>query len=632
MKIEFRSFLGLICLTTSLGLGQDTFEAIPQKSIASYHINFEKWFFKSPATERDSYLLLEAMLIRLEAYKGKVASSRDNLLSALLLNDSIIVENYFHDAYLYLRYAVNTNDEQSSERESEMNAEVNRRTAFLQQELVQIPKTLIDRYIHEKPELKPYLFGIESASRFRTHTLSLVEEEKVGQLSPSIIDWQYQLYENLVRHIDFTKIKTKEGKELNVWTQRGVIQNHMDRSVRESGFKNRFTDFAKQRDLFAFTLLKLIKGRNALSQVHHFKNFPEESYFARYLDNMGVANLLKTVNQYVYLVKKYESIRAEHIKKMSGYAEINYWDISVGGAGSTIPRFNISRATDVISEAVQPLGNEYESEMLALLDPSNGRLDIVSGDNRLAGGGGTGFPGIPNVFYSHGYEGYYKDVSVLIHEGGHVVHFQLMGKNNVKAIYGSGPNYFSESFSIFNELLLADYLFEHEKDRPTKVFYLEQFLDVKGLEIFRGAQDAELEQAVYDSVEKDKIQNADDLDTLSLGILSRYSIWPNRHPDQFKGTWMVSRLLYEDPLYLVNYLYGGLLSLKYYDLYKKDPKDFSQKYLALMRNGFNDTPSLLLKKYLDIDLNDPQLLRDAMKLIENKIDDLQVLYNEVENK
>jgi len=627
MKKVIFLYIIIYSLASSFIYSQEKFEAIPKESLAKYHINFEKVFYKSPEVERKSYSALKEMITRFEAFKGKVANSGVNLLNALVLYDSIIVQDYLHDAYLYLRYAVNTKDIEISNNESELNAEVTSRTQFLQSELMQISKADLDRFISEKPEIKTYLFEIESARRFSSHTLSLEGEERLGKISPSITDWQYELYQNLIKHINFTKIKTKEGEELNVWSQRGLISNNSNRAVRETGFKNRYADFTKQRDLFAFVLLKLVKGRNAFSHAHNYKDFPDDSYYARYLDVKGVKNLLKTVEDYSYIIKKFEQVRADHIKKITGYDYVNYWDISAGAGGISKPHFTIDSATNIILDVIRPLGKEYVTEMAALLNPSNGRLDIVSGDNRLSAGGGVGFPGIPNVFYSQGFEGFYKDVSILIHEGGHVVHFQLMGNNNVKAAYGTGPNYFSESFSIFNELLLADHLYQNEKDGQKKIFYLEQFLDVKGLEVFRAAQEAQLEQSIYDSVEVDKIQNADDFDKLTLNVLSKYTIWADKHPKEFKGTWMLTRLMYEDPLYLVNYLFGGLLSLKYYEMFKKNPQEFSSKYLALMRNGFNDTSSVLLNKYLNINLNDPQLLSDAMKLLKNKIDELQLLYS-----
>ncbi|MDR3666669.1 MAG: M3 family metallopeptidase [Ignavibacteriaceae bacterium] len=610
---------------------QDNFIAIPKEERTKYHINFIKLFYSSPEAERQSYSSLKEMITRLEGFKGKVANSGTNLLSALVLDDSITVQYSLHDAYLYLSFAVNTKEAVISDYESELIAEVNSRTQFLQTELMQISEDNLTRLMKEKPELNSYLFEIESAQRLQHHTLPLNEEERLGNISPSITDWQYELYQNLITHINFTKVKTESGEELNVWSQRGTIMNNPDRNVRESGFKFRFSDIAKQKDLFAFALIKLIKAKDALSQLHNYKDYAEESYFSRYLSVSGVRDLLNKVEEKTSVLKKFETIRARHIKNITGYDDVNYWDLSGGTTKSPVPRFEISQATKIILNVIHPLGTEYESEMAALLDPSNGRLDIVSGDNRLSGGGGVGFPGIPNVFYSQGYEGFYKDMSILIHEGGHVAHFQLMGKNNIKPVYGTGPNYFSESFAIFNELLLADYLYKNEKDISNKIFYLEQFLDVKGLEVFRAAQESQLEQSIHDGVASNKIQNADDLDTLTLNIFSKYSIWPKKHPDEFKETWMVSRLMYEDPMYLINYVYGALLSLKYYEMFNKDPIGFSTKYLSLMRNGFNDTPSVLLKNFLNIDLNDPHLLNDAMDLLDKKIDDLQKLYSTIDN-
>ena len=93
---------------------------------------------------------------------------------------------------------------------------------------MQISNADLSRFIDEEPEIKSYLFEIESAKRLRDHTLASVEEERLVKISPSITDWQFELYQNLIKSINFTKIKTKDGNELNVWTQRGAIMNNPD--------------------------------------------------------------------------------------------------------------------------------------------------------------------------------------------------------------------------------------------------------------------------------------------------------------------------------------------------------------------------------------------------------------------
>jgi oligoendopeptidase F len=290
-----------------------------------------------------------------------------------------------------------------------------------------------------------------------------------------------------------------------------------------------------------------------------------------------------------------------------------------------LPRFTIDQASQIIRAALKPLGEEYGEELAKLLDPSNGRLDIVPGEHRKSGGFSQGFIGTDSVFYAGGFAGYYNDVRVLTHESTHAIHRQLMNRHGVLPAYASGPNYLFETFAIFSEFLLADYLYSHETDPLLKQYYLEQFLDGKGTIMFAVAPEAVLEQAVYEGVARDTVKGADDLDALTKQTYSRFSIWPDKH-DELKRQWMNVQLMYEDPFYDINYVYGGLLALKFYEMYERDPQRFVPRYLALMRNGFDAPPAQLLKRFLDVDLRDPRLASDAFAVTESKVNLLAESY------
>jgi hypothetical protein len=45
-----------------------------------------------------------------------------------------------------------------------------------------------------------------------------------------------------------------------------------------------------------------------------------------------------------------------------------------------------------------------------------------------------------------------------------------------------------------------------------------------------------------------------------------------------------------------------------------------------MSNGFDAPPAVLLKRFLDLDLNDPRLVSDAMKIIAAKVKLLEQSY------
>jgi oligoendopeptidase F len=616
------------CLAMMLGpaVGEDKFVAIQPQQAPMYHINFARNYFANPEAEKSDRANLYSLIQALEKLKGKIAQSADNLELALETYDKVQVKFFRHYDYLTLHYAINTKDETSRDEAYELDDEVKARTAFLQQEILQIEDKTLAAFVSRKPSLKTYLFAIEDARRFRPYTLSLKEEELLGKTSSLGLDWPFELYEKLIARTPFGTVRTKEG-EFDVWKQRGTIAASPDRAAREEGFKKRLAGFASQRDLYAFTLIRLVRARNRLAQLRHFQGAADEAYFGRYWTEKEVNDLLEQIADQADLYKRYQRLRVDYIKKISGYKDINFWDLSVRPAGAEIPRFTIDQASATIRNAVAPLGKEYGEELAALLDPANGRMDVVPGPNRKAGGFSKGFAGTNSVFYSSGFAGYYNDMRILMHESTHAVQRRLMNRHGVAPANYNSPSYFFESFAIFNELLLPDYLAGHESDPFRKRYFLELFFEGKGMEMFVVAPEAILEQTVYDGVADGIIKGPDELDALTKRIYSRFSIWPEKH-EELKCQWINIPLMYEDPFYDINYVFGVMLALKYYEMYVRAPDKFLPRYLALMSNGFDAAPTALLKRFLDIDLNDPRLVSDALYVLRKKLKLLEEIYQQ----
>jgi len=144
--------------------------------------------------------------------------------------------------------------------------------------------------------------------------------------------------------------------------------------------------------------------------------------------------------------------------------------------------------------------------------------------------------------------------------------------------------------------------------------------------MFVVAPEVAVEHAIYDGISKSVIKGADDLDALTQREYSRYSA--SEKSDELKTQWMTITLMYEDPFYDINYVYGALLALNFYDMYSRDPERFVPRYLALMKNGFDAPPKILLKRFLDLDLNDPRLITNALRVVEDKVNLLEKSYQE----
>ena len=592
----------------------------PSTSASALSADLPRYYFKTPAEEVTARAELNAAIAETGRFKGQLNSAHQ-LLGVLREYDTVQKLFAKHEGYLHLRCSLNRKDAACDDDQA-LESEVDAKTAFLDPEILAIPEDRLQAFLHEEPALAEYRFALSGIRRGSPHLLPESEQSLLDQFQPQIGDWQYDLYEQAVAGISFGTVPTASGP-LDVVRQRNLIAADPDGRVREEGFKRRYAGFASQRDLLAFALLHTVQAQNLLARTHHYADAPARKYDSLYFKPEETRVLLAAMAQHGDIAKRYEKIRSQDIER-AYHQPAHEWDMPAPVPGFTLPITSLAEARSIFHEAFSRLGGEYQTAFDALLDPANGRADILPGGapNRYGGGFSIGSTGSASILFFGRYDGTFKDLSVIAHEGGHAVHRQLMSANGVPPSYGNGPNFLFESFAEFNELLLADSMAEHASTAELKRYYRERWMGIKGLDAFYGAQDALLEQAIYDGVAGGTVRNADDLDRLTLGIDGQFSQFPASTPE-LRTRWATVSLMYEDPLYDVNYVYGGLLALKYYDLYTTRREWFVPRYIALLKNGFNQPPAELLKRFLGIDLSGPALLNDDLVLLSRQLDQLE---------
>jgi len=293
-----------------------------------------------------------------------------------------------------------------------------------------------------------------------------------------------------------------------------------------------------------------------------------------------------------------------------------------GGPALAEPPLSFDSAAAIIRAALAPLGPGYGRELAALLNPGNGRLDIGPGRLRQSTGFSWENPGGATGVYLYWFDGRVRDISTLTHESGHAMHRRLMTLAAVPRVYTGGP-LLAEPAAQFNELVVMDYLARTSPDTATRAAALTKFLDV-ALDAVYGAQDADLEQQVYDSVTAGVVRTADDLDRISARVDSAYDVPPEG--DAARHRWLRVRLMWEDPLYLSNYMYSGMIALACFARYSSDSARFVRAYLSLLRGGWPAPAQELLRRHLGIEAEDPGLVRDSFALIERRLGELERLY------
>jgi oligoendopeptidase F len=128
-----------------------------------------------------------------------------------------------------------------------------------------------------------------------------------------------------------------------------------------------------------------------------------------------------------------------------------------------------------------------------------------------------------------------------------------------------------------------------------------------------------------------RIRNSADLDALSLSIWRKYEIWPATEP-QFGHIWATKSLMFQDPLYLVNYLYAGLLATKMFDLVEREPAAFQKRYADLLGEGFYAPPEDLLRSFFGRSLSQHELVDDGLNILRRRMDALSATYRKLDAK
>ena len=579
-----------------------------------------RYYFSSPDAEVAARAGLDSALERLAVFRGRITSGA-RLLGALQSYEAVLVSYRRHEAYLHLRCSRDRRDPACDANDG-LGSEVNARTSFLNPEVLAIPEARLRAFMAATPGLKPYAFALEDMRREADHVLPGPEERLLDEFQGQITGWQYDLYDQVLAGIPFGTVSTAAGP-LDVIRQRSALAADPDPRVREEAFRRRLNGLASRRDQLAFALIRTAQSQGMLAKVHHYRDAPDRQYRSLYLDPRQTRALLDSMAHHGDIVKRFQGILAADFQRDFG-TPMRAWDLSAPQADVVPPVTPLADAPRVLHDALASLGTEYQEAFDALLNPANGRADIVPGGapNRYAGGFSIGFTGGTSMLFFGRYDGTFKDLSVMAHEGGHAAHRSLMTDHGVQPLYAEGASWLFESFAAFNELVLADYLAEHSADPRLKRYYLEQWMRIKGLDAFYGAQDALLEQQIYDGVSAGGVRGADDLDSLTRQVDERFSVFAATTPE-LANRWATVSLMFEDPLYDVNYVYGGLLALKYYQLYSADREQFVPRYLALLKHGFDQAPAALLKRFLNIDLSDAGLVNDGLSLLNRRLDQLE---------
>jgi oligoendopeptidase F len=181
----------------------------------------------------------------------------------------------------------------------------------------------------------------------------------------------------------------------------------------------------------------------------------------------------------------------------------------------------------------------------------------------------------------------------------------------------------AETASVFGEMLVFDYLVARQADPQVQVALLAGKLEDIFATVFRQNVLTRFEAAAF-AARKEKRLTPELLGSLWIEANGKYYGDAVQMPESYRWGWSYIPHFIHSRFYCYSYVFGQLLVLALYRMYREQGDSFVPKYLALLEAGGSDSPEALLKP-LGVDIHDPDFWQKGFQEIGELVKKLEGL-------
>ncbi len=387
-----------------------------------------------------------------------------------------------------------------------------------------------------------------------------------------------------------------------------------DRRVREEAVAAFFATLREFQHAFAATLAGQF-GLDVLYARARGYDTALQAYLDK--DNIPVAvydNLITAVNANLEPLHRYVELR----RKVLGLDDLHVYDLYVPMVAAAEMDVPFAKATEILPEALAPLGDKYVDLLKHGLDPRNGWIDVFPSDDKESGAFSASVYG-RHPYVKVNYQDSLDDLSTLAHEFGHALHSDLAMTHQEYWNYRYVP-FLAEIASTCNEALLSDYLASKADSKAAKAGILAAELENIRQTIYRQTLFSEFERAVHTFVEEGTPVTATLLDRTYRDLVQKY-YGPGFTVDADDGMeWAYIPHFYYK-YYVYSYATGLSCGIAIAENVKAHGQPAVDGYLQMLSGGCSEPPLDLLKK-AGVDLTRPDAIEAALKRFDRTITEL----------
>jgi len=489
-------------------------------------------------------------------------------------------------------------------------SEMTNRTLFFELWWKALPKEKAQKLMDASGD---YQYWLEAIRLFIPHTLTEAEEKIINTKNVTGVSALQMIYSSITNRYVYKLKVGDEEKELT----RGELMMYVrtaDADIRAKAYQELYRIYGNDGPIL---------GQIYQTIVRDWRN--EQVSMRKHSDPIAARNLINdipdsVVNTLLDVCKKNAPVFQRFFKlkaKWLGVERLRRYDIYAPVVESD-KRYSFNEAATIVLDAYTRFDPKIATLAQRIFDENHLDSEVRKGKRGGAFSWAAG-PDLP-PWVMLNFQGKSDDVSTMAHELGHAVHAMLAAHHSIFTFHSNLP--LAETASTFGEMVLVDYLLQHETDETVRRDILFSQVDDAYATIMRQAFFALFEREAHE-----KIHNGASVgelaDAYMLNLKEQFGDSVDV-ADEFRWEWVSIPHIFDVPFYVYAYTFGQLLVLSLYQQYKSEGESFIPRYTRILSTGGSKAPVKVLEE-AGINVADPAFWQGGFNVLIGLIEQLETI-------
>lgn len=526
--------------------------------------------------------------------------------------------------YSELRLSVDTSDETAQQLNAKLNTSYGKiasQLSFLESEILDLDDDELQHLLAETQ----YPHYIQQLIQRKPYQLDPKVEQTLASLSPTI-NQPYDLYGTTkMLDIAFESFEHENvDYPMGYATFENEYEDHAVADFRKKSFKS-FSDAIKRyQHTTAATYNMQVQQEKIEADLRGYDSVIDyllqeqevtRDMFDRQIDVI-MSDLAPVMQKYAKL-----------LQRVHGLDKMRFEDLKISIDPTYEPDISIEESKKYIYGALNVLGDDYTSMLESAYQ--NRWIDFAQNKGKDTGA----FCASP--YFTHSYvfiswTGKMAETFVLAHELGHAGHFTL-AQTHQNFLESEASMYFVEAPSTMNEMLMANYLFNHSDDPRFKRWVIGSILSRTYYHnMVTHLLEAAYQREVYKKVDNGESLTAPVLNDIMLNVYQTFFGDAVEMTDGVELTWMRQPHYYMG-LYSYTYSAGLTIGTVVSQKIKNEGQLAVDAWLNTLKSGGSLSP-VELAKQAGVDITTEAPLKDTIRYISELVDEAIALTDEIEGQ